>query len=131
MADGEIGVARELATLTEAMRTVQQAVGKMDGDWHRDRTDSARSRAALYGRMDEIGKQQMRIEMTLSGQLSDVKGDVADLKKEVGDVKGVTDKVTRWQLMGIGALAVTATLASAITGVIAAFWGKITAALGW
>ena len=130
MAD-DPSVVRELATLTEAMRTMQHAVGKMDGDWHRDRTDSARSRAALYGRMDEIGKQQMRIEMTLSGQLSDVKGDVADLKREVGDVKGVTDKVTRWQLMGIGALAVTAALATGVGALITGFWNKITAALGW
>ena len=50
---------------------------------------------------------------------------VSKLNDEMTGVKAVTAEVTRWKLMGLGALGVTGMAAAALASLITAYWPDI------
>lgn len=50
---------------------------------------------------------------------------VSKLNDEMTGVKAVTAEVTRWKLMGLGALGATGMAAAALASLITAYWSDI------
>jgi hypothetical protein len=115
-------------SLNEINRTLGTIVGKLDGivrdiaDIRDDMSDSESksdiSRAGMHRRLDEV--------VTRTGYLE---SDMLAVKNDMSKVKNVTDDVTRWKQVGMGALAVTGLASSAITALLAAYWHQILVAI--
>jgi predicted nucleic acid-binding Zn-ribbon protein len=120
-------IAQQLATLAEAMRNVQSQIGEMKGEARSERSEAQGARARLYSRMDDMGRQHAKMQSELQG----VKEDIGELQKGVSSVREVTDKVTRWQLMGIGVVATVGAISALVGGLVAGFWHRILLGLNW
>lgn len=72
------------------------------------------SRAKMYQKTDELVE---RVSATESA--------VSNLNNDMTSVKEVTAEVTRWKLMGLGALGVTGMAAAALASLITAHWTDI------
>ena len=80
-----------------------------------DRLERAdESRAVIHRRMDEL--------VDRTGELE---GAVGGLTADMTEVKAVTDEVTRWKLMGIGALGVTGIAFASLGSALTYFWSDL------
>ncbi|WP_280940101.1 DUF1515 family protein [Mesorhizobium sp. WSM3626] len=75
---------------------------------------AASSRAKMYAKTEELGQ---RMAVTESA--------VKSLTEDMTEVKTVTAEVTRWKLMGLGALGVTGMAAAALASLVTAYWSDI------
>lgn len=75
-------------------------------------------RAVIHRRVDE-----------LVGEVGTIKVNLVSIQSDVSDAKSVTDDVTRWKQMGMGALAVTGIAAGAVSSAITYWWDAISAKL--
>lgn len=75
---------------------------------------AAAGRAKMYQKTDELVD---RVSATESA--------VGKLNADMTTVKEVTAEVTRWKLMGLGALGVTGMAAAAEASLVTAYWADI------
>ncbi len=68
----------------------------------------------MYAKTEELGQ---RMAVTESA--------VKSLTEDMTEVKTVTAEVTRWKLMGLGALGVTGMAAAALASLVTAYWSDI------
>ena len=99
--------------VTALRRDLQNSVSAAKDDVRR----ADERRAEIHDRMDEIAKTVDNIEL----DITQVKHDLAVTKSDVSDSKEVTDKVKKWEMMGVGALAVTGMASAAITALFASY----------
>lgn len=71
-------------------------------------------RAVVHRRVDE-----------LVHEFGEVKGDIVQVKRDVAQTKLVTDEVTRWKLMGMGALGITGIAAASVGSLLTYYWAEI------
>lgn len=116
---------KAVGELNGTVRALSDQVVGLRRDMQESETLSASSRANVHRRLDEVVDRLAPLESGLKAAIEDV----SDVRSDVADVKTVTDEVTRWRLMGIGALGVTGIAAAALASVVTAYWGKIVRAL--
>lgn len=96
---------RELASLRHDLK---ESEARQALSYEQSETRAATSRAAMHTKQDALGER-----------LNTLETEVKPLKADMADVKAVTAEVTRWKLMGLGALGVTgiafASLGSLVT----------------
>lgn len=107
-------IERDIGTLLAKVANIETTLAK--GDEYR---------ATVHRRVDEAVASIAAVRV----DLEEVKGEVGGLTETVDDMKDVTDEVTRWRLMGMGALAVTGIGAAALASIVTAYWGKIVKAI--
>ena len=110
--------------MNELNRTLGIELGKIDflikevKDIRDDMTDSEgksdTSRASIHRRLDEVVQRTGSLEGKMTG-----------VEASLADVKQVTDDVTRWRLMGLGALGITGLAAGSIGAFFATYWDSI------
>src|SRR3546814_696968 len=102
---GHIGELRAgIRALADSQRRIEDAMRRSE-----DKSDE--SRAKVHSRMDELVDRVATVE----GDVKSVNDDVLDVKKLVNsDIKPVTDKVKRWELIGIGALSMAGVAGTAL-----------------
>lgn len=94
-------------------RTLGMILGALEAiDGRLERADE--SRAVIHRRMDE-----------LVGRTGDLESEVRPITADMTEVKAVTDEVTRWKQMGLGALGVTGLAAGAIGSALTYFWSDL------
>ena len=114
-----------LGKLLAKVESIEASIAKMEADHEKSVGATSESRAVIHRRMDEIVSQVG----TVKSEVVAVKADVATVTSNVTEMKKITDDVTRWKLMGMGALAVTGFSAAAISYIITAYWAKLVRAL--
>lgn len=102
----------------EIRRDIKDSEGRQALAYEQSEERSARNRAKIYAKVDEMVD---RVAATDSK--------VRSLSEDMGEVKTVTAEVTRWKLMGIGALGVTGMGAAALASLLTAYWHDIWRAL--
>lgn len=97
--------------ITEIRRDIKDSDARAALSYEQSEQRAAASRAKLYERVSatEIAVTTLTADMTT--------------------VKEVTAEVTRWKLMGMGALAVTGIAAAAVASILTYYWGAIVAAV--
>ncbi|ESY82052.1 hypothetical protein X740_04480 [Mesorhizobium sp. LNHC221B00] len=108
------GVERTLGILLAKVEGIEKSIQL--GDQHR---------ATVHRRVDELVEDLSEVRINVAG----ITVDVASMKSDVADTKMVTDEVTRWKLMGLGALGVTGIAAGAVASTITYYWHDIWRAL--
>ena len=107
----DTAVYRALGELSAGVKSIQESQRRMEQEMQRSEDKSDESRAKLHKRMDELVARVAVVE-------SDVKSvgdDVTGVKKLVTeDIKPTTDKVKRWELIGIGALSMAGVAGTAL-----------------
>lgn len=116
---------KAIGSLEAEVASLRRDIGESDAANSKINEAAAASRAGIHRRMDDLVKKTSAIEADLSG----AKVEIGGIKDDLVDVKQVTDEVTRWRLMGIGALGVTGISAAAIASIVTAYWSKIVKAL--
>lgn len=100
-------VQRTLGVLLAKVENIEKTLAK--GDEHR---------AVVHRRVDDLVED-----------VGDLKAKVIAVESTVRDAKAVTDEVTRWKLMGMGALGVTGVAAASLASLVTYYWHKIVAAI--
>lgn len=118
-------IIHQLATLTEGVRGLSETVKELKIELASERQNAQQSRARLYNRMDEMGRQHVKVHDDVSG----LKEEIAAVDKKIGEVKTVTDKVTRWQLMAAGMMIAFSALVAILGGFVATQWHKFWAGI--
>lgn len=103
-----------IGSLTTEVKNLKDAFEKSERTAGDTANLASQSRAKIHKRVDE-----------LANEIADLKSDVHDVKIDVADTKLVTDEVTRWKLMGMGALGVTGIAAGAIGSAVTYWWDSI------
>lgn len=87
---------------------------------------------ALYASQEKTAERADSQRATMHRRIDDLVKDVSELKtnfeivqSDVAESKAVTDDVTRWRQMGIGALGITGMAAGAISSLITYKWVAI------
>jgi hypothetical protein len=109
------GVQRDV---TEIRRDIKDSDARAALSYEQSEQRAATSRSKMYAKTDELVE---RVAATESA--------VKTLNADMASVKEVTAEVTRWKLMGMGALAVTGIAAAALASMVTAFWSDIWRAL--
>lgn len=84
---------RLIGQLVADIRSLQDAVRRVEKAVERSDVKSDNSRANMHRRIDELVDRTAALET-----------DVREVKSDTGEMKPVTDKVRNWEKMGIGAL---------------------------
>lgn len=96
---------REIASLRHDLK---ESEARQALSYEQSESRAAASRATMHTKQDALGER-----------LNTLEAEVKPLKADMADVKAVTAEVTRWKLMGLGALGVTgiafASLGSLVT----------------
>lgn len=100
-------VQRTLGVLLAKVEDIEKTLAK--GDEHR---------AIVHRRVDR-----------LVDDVGDLRTEVSGIKVTLNEAKSVTDEVTRWKLMGLGALGVTGISAGALASLVTYYWHKIVSAV--
>lgn len=103
-----------IGSLKSEVVALRRDVEDMGRDQARVGEAAAASRAVLHRRMDELVDRTGALE-----------GDMAAVKGDMTEVKSVTDDVTRWKLMGLGALGVTGIAFASIGSALTYFWSDL------
>lgn len=112
------GVERTLGILLAKVEGIEKSIQR--GDEHR---------ATVHRRIDEAVSELADLRTEVKTEFATVTADVAAVKSDVADTKKVTDEVTRWKLMGLGALGVTGIAAGAVASTLTYYWQDIWRAL--
>ncbi|WP_246674418.1 DUF1515 family protein [Mesorhizobium sp. B2-2-2] len=70
-------------------------------------------------------KHETGSRVTLTTGAHRTESAVSKLNADMTSVKEVTAEVTRWKLMGLGALGVTGMAAAALASLVTAYWSDI------
>lgn len=108
--------------LVEATQNMQRDITEI----RRDIKDSD-ARAALSYEQSEQRAAASRSK--LYERVSATETAVSKLNADMTTVKEVTAEVTRWKLMGMGALAVTGIAAASVASILTYYWGAIVQAV--
>jgi len=103
-----------LGQLGATMESVDKQLIAIRADMESSEHKSETSRANMNRRVDEIASRTGSLE-------SDMKA----VKEDLTTVKTVTEDVTRWREMGMGALAVTGIAAGSLASLVAYYWSEI------
>ncbi|MES0040005.1 DUF1515 family protein [Mesorhizobium sp. M0091] len=109
------GVQRDV---TEIRRDIKDSDARAALSYEQSEQRAAASRSKMYAKTDELVER-----------LSETEGAVKSLSEDMTEVKAVTAEVTRWKLMGLGALGVTGMAAAALASLVTAYWSDIWRAL--
>ncbi|ESX06798.1 hypothetical protein X769_09150 [Mesorhizobium sp. LSJC268A00] len=105
------GVQRDV---TEIRRDIKDSDARAALSYEQSEQRAAASRSKMYAKTDELVER-----------LSETEGAVKSLSEDMTEVKAVTAEVTRWKLMGLGALGVTGMAAAALASLVTAYWSDI------
>ncbi|MER9176660.1 DUF1515 domain-containing protein [Mesorhizobium sp. M0955] len=100
--------------ITEIRRDIKDSDARAALSYEQSEQRAAASRSKMYAKTDE-----------LAGRFTKTESAVAALSDDMTEVKAVTAEVTRWKLMGLGALGVTGMAAAAVASLITAYWTDI------
>lgn len=93
--------------ITEIRRDIKDSDSRAALSYEQSEQRAAASRAKIYQKTDDLDQRFAKTEHQ-----------VETLAKDMRTVKSVTAEVTRWKLMGMGALAVTGIAAGAIASAL-------------
>jgi uncharacterized protein DUF1515 len=102
---------RELSSLRHDLK---ESEARQALSYEQSETRSAASRAAMHTKQDVLGSR-----------MSATENEVKALKDDMADVKAVTDDVTRWRLMGMGALGITGIAFASLGSLVTVYWHDI------
>lgn len=105
------GVQRDV---TEIRRDIKDSDARAALSYEQSEQRAAASRSKMYAKTDELVER-----------LAETEGAVRSLSEDMTEVKAVTAEVTRWKLMGLGALGVTGMAAAALASLVTAYWHDI------
>ncbi|MER8511665.1 DUF1515 domain-containing protein [Mesorhizobium sp. M1060] len=105
------GVQRDV---TEIRRDIKDSDARAALSYEQSEQRAAASRSKMYAKTDELVER-----------LAETEGAVKSLSEDMTEVKAVTAEVTRWKLMGLGALGVTGMAAAALASLVTAYWSDI------
>ncbi|ESX13498.1 hypothetical protein X768_04475 [Mesorhizobium sp. LSJC265A00] len=105
------GVQRDV---TEIRRDIKDSDARAALSYEQSEQRAAASRSKMYQKTDELVER-----------LAETEGAVRSLSEDMTEVKAVTAEVTRWKLMGLGALGVTGMAAAALASLVTAYWSDI------
>ncbi|MER8882583.1 DUF1515 family protein [Mesorhizobium sp. M0816] len=100
--------------VTEIRRDIKDSDARTALSYEQSEQRAAASRAKMYTKTDE-----------LAGRFAKTESAVEALSDDMIEVKAVTAEVTRWKLMGLGALGVTGMAAAALASIVTAYWSDI------
>ncbi|RWB85900.1 MAG: DUF1515 domain-containing protein [Mesorhizobium sp.] len=104
--------------ITEIRRDIKESDARAALSYEQSEQRAATSRAKLHTRTDELVERMAQTESRVKA-----------LTDDVAEVRAVTDEVTRWKLMGMGALAVTGIAFASLGSIITYYWDDIWRAL--
>lgn len=104
--------------ITEIRRDIKDSEARAALSYEQSEQRAAASRSKIYAKTDD-----------LVTRVGEVESAVTAINKDMTDVKAVTAEVTRWKLMGLGALGVTGLAAAAVSSVVTYYWTSIIAAI--
>ncbi|ESZ60496.1 hypothetical protein X728_14900 [Mesorhizobium sp. L103C120A0] len=104
--------------ITEIRRDIKESDSRAALSYEQSEHRAAASRSKIYAKTDELVDRVTATEAAVS-----------KLNDDMASVKEVTAEVTRWKLMGLGALGVTGIAAGAIASAVTYFWADIWRAL--
>lgn len=109
--EGQQNTQRELASLRHELKEseARQALG-----YEQSETRAAASRASMHAKQDALVER-----------MSATESEVKALKGDMAGVKSVTDEVTRWKMMGLGALGITGIAFAALGALVTTYWHDI------
>ncbi|PZV35978.1 DUF1515 family protein [Mesorhizobium kowhaii] len=100
--------------ITEIRRDIKDSDSRAALSYEQSEQRAAASRAKMYQKTDDLIERVAATETAVS-----------KLNDDMTSVKVVTAEVTRWKLMGLGALGVTGMAAAALASLITAYWSDI------
>ncbi|TIM97141.1 MAG: DUF1515 domain-containing protein [Mesorhizobium sp.] len=100
--------------ITEIRRDIKESDARAALSYEQSEHRAAASRSKMYAKTDELVE---RVTATESA--------VSKLNADMTSVKEVTAEVTRWKLMGLGALGVTGIAAGAVASTLTYYWHDI------
>ncbi|RWN47377.1 MAG: DUF1515 domain-containing protein [Mesorhizobium sp.] len=100
--------------ITEIRRDIKDSDSRAALSYEQSEQRAAASRSKMYAKTDELVDRVAATETAVSKLNDDMTG-----------VKAVTAEVTRWKLMGLGALGVTGMAAAALASLVTAYWHDI------
>ncbi|MER9079973.1 DUF1515 family protein [Mesorhizobium sp. M0895] len=100
--------------VTEIRRDIKDSEARAALSYEQSETRAAAARSKMYAKTDE-----------LAGRFTKTESAVVALFDDMIEVKAVAAEVTRWKLMGMGALGVTGVAAAAVASLVTAYWGDI------
>ncbi|TPN44854.1 DUF1515 family protein [Mesorhizobium sp. B1-1-7] len=109
------GVQRDV---TEIRRDIKESDARAALSYEQSEHRAAASRSKMYAKTDE-----------LVDRLAETEAAVRTLTEDMTEVKAVTAEVTRWKLMGMGALGVTGIAFASMGSLLTYFWTDIWRAL--
>lgn len=101
--------------ITEIRRDIKDSDSRAALSYEQSEQRAAASRAKIYQKTDDLDQRFAKTEHK-----------VEVLAKDMKTVKEVTSDVTRWKLMGMGALGVTGIAAGFLASTITYYWASIT-----
>ncbi|RWO68981.1 MAG: DUF1515 domain-containing protein [Mesorhizobium sp.] len=100
--------------ITEIRRDIKDSDSRAALSYEQSEQRAAASRSKMYAKTDELVDRVAATETAVSKLNDDMTG-----------VKAVTAEVTRWKLMGLGALGVTGMAAAALASLVTAYWSDV------
>ncbi|MER9625065.1 MULTISPECIES: DUF1515 family protein [unclassified Mesorhizobium] len=100
--------------ITEIRRDIKDSDARAALSYEQSEQRAAASRSKMYAKTDELVER-----------LAETEGAVRSLSDDMAEVKAVTAEVTRWKLMGLGALGVTGVAAAALASLVTVYWSDI------
>lgn len=104
--------------ISEIRRDIKDSDARAALSYEQSEQRAASSRSKMYQKADELVERVAATE-----------GAVKSLNEDMASVKEVTAEVTRWKLMGLGALGVTGIAAGFIGSALTYYWHQIIAVL--
>jgi hypothetical protein len=100
--------------ISEIRRDIKDSDARVALSYEQSEQRAAQSRARMYTKTDELVE---RVAATESA--------VKSLNEDMTSVKEVTAEVTRWKLMGMGALGVTGIAFASLGSLVTYYWHDI------
>jgi hypothetical protein len=100
--------------ISEIRRDIKDSDARVALSYEQSEQRAAQSRAKMYTKTDELVE---RVAATESA--------VKSLNEDMTSVKEVTAEVTRWKLMGMGALGVTGIAFASLGSLVTYYWHDI------
>jgi hypothetical protein len=104
--------------ITEIRRDIKESDSRAALSYEQSEQRAAASRSKMYAKTDE-----------LVGRVAVAESALKTLSDDMTEVKAVTAEVTRWKLMGMGALGVTGVAFASLGSVVTYYWSDIIRAL--
>jgi chromosome segregation ATPase len=104
--------------ITEIRRDIKESDARAALSYEQSEQRAAASRSKIYTKTDE-----------LVARMATTESNVKSLTDDMADVKAVTAEVTRWKLMGMGALGITGVAFASLGSIVTYYWDDIWRAL--